>query len=162
MARKHYVGECIVWMNQGYYNVSLIESVDANGDGYSTSASSKVFLTHDRYEAHQIQYMINGWGLAEFTIGRTQSDFIQTALDVLSRHSFDRSNSLLCEAKSAEIYAKANADCFKAILAKIENVNSRQALMSMWIAKYQVVKGEMSKEYYNTLTNDLRKVALAA
>ncbi|MCM1076271.1 MAG: hypothetical protein NC411_02800 [Bacteroides sp.] len=162
MARQHHVGECIVWMNRGHYNVSLIESVNSEGYGYSTSTSFKVFMTYDRYEAHRIQFMINGWGLAEFTISKTQRDFINAALDVLRRHSFNRSNCYEWEVKFAEMYAKANADCFKAIVAKIENTESRQALTQMWIAKFQVSKGEMTQENYDTLAADLCKVAYAA
>lgn len=162
MARKHYVGECIVWMNRGHYNVSLIESVNSDGYGYSTSSSHKVFETRDRMEAHQIQFMINGWGLAEFTIGKSQRDYVRTALDVIRRHRFNRTNCFEWEVKFAEMYAKANADCFKAILAKIENTESRNALTQMWLAKYQMSKGEMTKENYDTLAADLCKVAYAA
>jgi hypothetical protein len=162
MARKHYVGECIVWMNRGHYNVSLIESVDADGYGYSTSASHKVFETYNRFEAHQIQFMINGWGLAEFTIGKSQRDFVRAAIDVISRHRFNRSNCFEREVKSAEMYAKANADCFKAIIVKIENAESRNVLTEMWLAKYKVSKGELTQEDYDTLAADLRKAAYAA
>ncbi len=162
MARKHFIGECIVWMSRGYYNVSIIESVSDDGYHYKTSASSKIFKTFDRFEAHQIQYMLNGWGLPEFTLGNTQRSIIYTALEILDRHSFNRNEDSIYGVEFDEMYAKANVGCFKAILSKIKNVNIREALRKLWITKYQMSKGEITIDAYDVMDTKFREEALTA
>lgn len=136
MARVYKTGEFEVLMHYRCYAVQEIESSD--GTGYSTDSSKRVAEYYDRYEAHRLQYMLNGWGFPEFTLPKnvTDVDYMEIATDILSEHIFNRTYEYEYKRHYGELKAKAEADMFKLIISRIKDTGKREGLKKEWIAKY--------------------------
>lgn len=149
MKAKYSEDKAMVFMSRGMYHVAYPDKVTENGSCYCGVTTVKE--TTDRFEAHQYQYMLNGWGMPEFTLGKTEGELVRNALDILNRHCFNRSYCISdFEKEWADKISKANAECFKNVLSRIGDASKKELLKKLWVAKYNFSNGKTAESEYKT------------